>query len=99
MRTTSRPLVSGRCMSSRIMSGRCSWAMRIGCQSGSRLTVVQVAVLIVCCAISCAFLWLRFSLGTDVAHDFTAFYLAGRIPLGSLYDQEAFEALGQQVLR
>src|SRR5438309_2662499 len=43
-------------------------------------------------------LWWRLTVGQDLGHDFTAFYLAGRMPLKSLYDQAEFRALGQRLL-
>jgi hypothetical protein len=59
---------------------------------------MRVTVVVVFAALAGTILWFRFSLGADLRHDFTAFYLAGKIPPKSLYDQDAFRSAGERWL-
>src|ERR1700686_293967 len=54
--------------------------------------------IVVFLLLSGGLLWMRFSVGRDLGHDFTAFYLAGNMPVRSLYDQTEFRALGERLL-
>ncbi|MDA1312571.1 MAG: glycosyltransferase 87 family protein [Acidobacteria bacterium] len=47
-----------------------------------------------CCA---GWLWLALNF-PETGWDFTEFYLAGRVPVGSLYDQTTFQEYGQRLL-
>jgi hypothetical protein len=59
---------------------------------------MKVTVILVFLALSGGMLWRRFSVGVDLGEDFAAFYLAGKMPPQSLYDQSAFRSAGERWL-
>ncbi|HEY7616503.1 MAG TPA: glycosyltransferase family 87 protein [Terriglobales bacterium] len=59
------------------------------------IAAVSVLTFLICCA---AWAWFA-TIFPETGWDFTEFYLAGRVPPGSLYDQQVFRDYGERLLR
>lgn len=72
---------------------------KVGGNRSAPKTDKAVVTLSLIAFLGCCAGWLWLAIGSDgTGWDFTGFYLAGQVPLSSLYDQEVFQETGRRLL-